>query len=187
MAEQLNDVNVAKFKEMDGMLRDNPALAKATFKLKSSWQRGTKTLIEIGTIQALGQDIFPKTRRFWIMTDDPDVLGGVDSAPTPAETLVAALAGCLTSGIASNAAMFDVPLDGIDIDMEAAVDFRGLFGHDKSVRPGFSDIHYTVTIKSPAPEDKVRRCKETIDRKSPVRDTLANPVRITSDFVYKPR
>ena len=79
-----------------------------------------------------------------------------------------------------------VPI-GIDIDMEADMDFRGLLGHDKSVRNGFSDIRYTVTIKSPAPEDKVRRCKETIDRKSPVRDTLANPVRITSDFVYKPR
>jgi uncharacterized OsmC-like protein len=187
MADQLNDVNVPKFKEFDGIVRKNPPVSKATVKLKSTWRRGTKALIEVGTIQALGRDLFPRTRRFWIMTDDPDVLGGVDSAPTPAETLVAALAGCLTSGIASNAALFDVPLDEIDIDMEADMDFRGLLGHDKSVRNGFSDIRYTVTIKSPAPEDKVRRCKETIDRKSPVRDTLANPVRITSDFVYKPR
>ena len=187
MAEQVNDVNVPKIKELDGLMRSNPALAKATVKMKSTWRRGTKTLIEVGTIQAVGQDLFPRTRRFWVTTDDPDVLGGVDSAPTPAETLVAALAGCVTSGIATNAALFDVPLDGIDIEMEADMDFRGLLGHDKSVRNGFSDIRYTVTIKSPAPEDKVRRCKETIDRKSPVRDTLANPVRITSDFVYKPR
>src|SRR5207245_11228250 len=118
---------------------------------------------------------------------DPDRLGGGDGRPPPAGTRAAALAGRAPSGIASNAAMFDVPLDGIDIDMEAALDFRGVLGHDKSVRTGFSDIRYTVTIKSPAPEDKVRRCKETIDRKSPVRDTLANPVRITSEFVYKPR
>ena len=188
MAErQLNDVNVAKIKEFDAMMRANPALAKTTVKLKSSWHRGTKALVEVGTIQALGQDLFPRTRRFWITTDDPDVLGGVDSAPTPAETLVAALAGCVTSGIAGNAALFDVPIDAIDIDMEADMDFRGLLGHDKSVRNGFSDIRYTVTIKSAAPEDRVRRCKETIDRKSPVRDTLANPVRIMSDFVYKPR
>ncbi len=185
--QQLNDVNVTKFKELDGMMKANPALTKTTFKLKSSWRRGTKTLVEIGTVEAAGQDLFPVTRKFWLTTDDPDVLGGVDSAPTPAETLVAALAGCVTSGIASNAAMFDVPLDGIDVAMEADLDLRGLLGHDKSVRSGFSDIRYTVTIKSPAAEEKVRRCKETIDRKSPVRDTIANPVRITSDFVYKPR
>src|SRR5262249_42754657 len=144
---------------------------------------------EIGPIHspALGQGLLPRTRRFWIMTDDPDVLGGVDSAPTPAETLVAALAGCVTSGIATNAALFDVPLDAIEIEMKADIDFRGLLGHDKSVRNGFSDIRYTVTIQSPAPEEKVRKCKETIDRKSPVRDTLANPVRVTSDLIYKPR
>ncbi len=88
--------------------------------------------------------------------------------------LLAALAGCVTSGIATNAALFDVPIDGLDIDLEADIDARG-FGHDKSVRNGFSDIRYTVTIQSPAPEDKVRRCKETIDRKSPVLDTLAKP------------
>jgi hypothetical protein len=39
--------------------------------------------------------------------------------------------------------------------------------------------------QSSAPEEKVRKCKETIDRKSPIRDTLANPVNITSELVYK--
>ena len=99
---------------------------------------------------------------------------------------MAALAGCLTSGIATNAALFDVPIDGLDIDMEGDIDLRGMLGHDKSVRSGFSDIRYTVTIQSPASEDKVRRCKETIDRKSPVGDTLANPVTSRPSFVYKP-
>ena len=48
MGEQINDVNVGKFKELDGMMRANPALTKATFKLKSTWRRGTKTLVEVG-------------------------------------------------------------------------------------------------------------------------------------------
>jgi OsmC-like protein len=54
------------------------------------------------------------------------------------------------------------------------------------VRNGFGDIRYTVTIQSPASEEKIRRCKETIDRKSPVADTIANPVNITSKFIFKP-
>ena len=120
------------------------------------------------------------------MVDEPEMLGGVDGAPFPPEVLLAALAGCVTNGTATNAALFGVPIDGIEIEMEAHTDVRGFLGHDKSVRNGITDIHYTVTIQSPAPEDKVRRCKETIDRKSPIRDTLANPVNITSKFVYKP-
>jgi putative redox protein len=141
--------------------------------------------VEIGAQEAMGKPATPPTRRFFITVDAPPGLGGVDAAATAAETLVASFAGCLTSGIAANAALFDVPIDGLSVEMEADIDFRGLLGHDKSVRNGFTDIRYTVTIESPAPEEKVRRCKETIDRKSPVGDTLANPVKITSTFVHK--
>ena len=74
----------------------------------------------------------------------------------------------------------------MSIELEADVDARGVLGHDKSVRNGVTDIRYTVSITSPASEEQVRRCKETIDRKSPVRDTLANPVTITSTLVYRP-
>jgi uncharacterized OsmC-like protein len=102
------------------------------------------------------------------------------------EVLLAALAGCVTAGIATNADLFGVPIDAMSIELEADVDARGLLGHDKSVRNGVTDIRYTVTIQSPASEEQVRRCKETIDRKSPVRDTLANPVNITSTLVYRP-
>lgn len=186
MAEPLNDINLDKIKEFDSAVRANPDMGKITVKLTSSWHRGTKVMVTVGPMHTLGNNLFPRTRRFFITTDDPEPLGGVDGAPTPVETLLAALAGCVTSATATNAAIFGVPIDALDIDMEADLDVRGLFGHDKSVRNGFSDIRYTVTIQSPAPEDKVRRCKETIDRKSAVRDTLANPVNITSNFVFKP-
>jgi uncharacterized OsmC-like protein len=117
--------------------------------------------------------------------DAPAGLGGVDAAPTAAESMLAALAGCLTSGIAANAALFNVPIEALSVEMEADIDFRGVLGHDKSVRNGFTDIRYSVSIQSPASEEQVRRCKETIDRKSPVADTLVNGVKITSTFVHK--
>jgi uncharacterized OsmC-like protein len=187
MAEQLNDVNLEAFKELDRKIRENPALGKRTIKLRSTWRRGTKAVVEVGEHYNQGSQVTPRTRRFVIMMDAPAGLGGVDSGPAAVEVALVALAGCLTSGVAANAALFDVPIDGLDIDLEGDIDLRGMLGHDKSVRSGFSDIRYTVTVQSPASEDKVRRCKETIDRKSPVGDTLANPVKITSQFVYKPR
>lgn len=187
MADQLNDVNVDAMKELDRTLRDNPGLAKRTVKVRASWLRGTKTLVEIGEHQTAGDRVTPKTRKFMVTADAPPGLGGVDGGPAAVEMLLASLAGCLTSGVAANAALFDVPLDTLDIDLEADIDLRGVFGHDKSVRNGFSDIRYTVTVQSPADESKVRRCKETIDRKSPVLDALTTPVKVSSSFVHKPR
>ena len=187
MADQLNDVNLAAMKELDQKLRDNPALAKRNIKVRASWLRGTKTLVEIGEHQVDGKRVTPSTRKFIVTGDAPPGLGGVDAGPAASEMMLAALASCLTSGIAANAALFDVPIDGLEVEMDGAIDLRGVFGHDKSVRNGFSEITYRVTIQSSAPEDKVRRCKETIDRKSPVLDGLLNPVKMSSSFVYKPR
>jgi uncharacterized OsmC-like protein len=187
MAEHVNDVNVTAMKEFDKKVRENPALGKRTVKVRASWLRGTKTLVEIGEHQTDGVRATPVTRKFMVTADAPPALGGVDAGPSAAEMLLASLAGCLTSGIAANAALFEVPIDALDIELDAAIDFRGVLGHDKSIRNGFSDIRYTVTIQSPAAEEKVRRCKETIDRKSPVMDVLTKPVTVTSSFVYKPR
>ena len=187
MSDRLNDVNLEGIMAVDNLVRENPALGKCQFKAKSSWQRGTKSQVSINAWTAGGNNMSPAPRRFTIMVDEPSELGGVDGAPNPVEVLLSALAGCVTAGIATNAQMFGVPIDAIDIDLEADVDARGFLGHDKSVRNGVTDIRYTVTIQSSAPEDKVRKCKETIDRKSPVRDTLANPVNIVSALVYKPR
>lgn len=187
MADTLNDVKIGNVKQVDQLVRENPAMGKCQFKTRSSWLRGTHTQVTVGEWSAGGQPMAPRTRRFVVMVDEPDILGGGDNAPNPLEVLMSALSGCVTLGIATNAELFGVPIDAIDIEMEADIDARGFLGHDKSVRNGITDIRYTVTIQSPAPEATVRKCKETIDRKSPIRDTLANPVNITSHFVYKPR
>jgi len=186
MALGLNDVDLEKLKATDALIRENPALAKVVVKARSRWCRGTKTEVTLSEWYAGGQRMTSPPRRFTILVDEPDLLGGLDGGPFPPEVVLAALAGCVTNATATNAALFGVPLDGIEMELEAHLDARGFLGHDKSVRNGITDIHYTITIQSPAPEDQVRKCKETIDRKSAVRDTLANPVNITSKFVYKP-
>lgn len=182
-----NGVNLEGIKQVDTLVRHNPAMGKCLFKAKSTWKRGTKSEITVDSMLAGGQEMSPATRRFKVSVDEPPFLGGEDAAPNPVEVVLAALAGCVSAGIATNADMFGVPLDAFTIDLEADVDARGMLGHDKSVRNGVSAIRYTVTIDSPASEEQVRRVKETIDRKSPIRDTLANPVSITSKLVYKPR
>jgi uncharacterized OsmC-like protein len=182
-----NGVNLEGIKQVDGLVRQNPAMGKCLFKAKSTWKRGTRSEITVDSMLAGGQEMSPAPRRFTVSVDEPPFLGGVDAAPNPVEVLLSALAGCVTAGLATNADMFGVPIDALSIDLEADVDARGMLGHDKTVRNGVTAIRYTVTIQSPASEEQVRRVKETIDRKSPVRDTLANPVEITSKLVFKPR
>src|SRR5690606_15715296 len=113
MAPGINDVDVESFKELSRKVRENPALGKRTVKVRATWKRGVKALVEIGAQDNQGKPATPPTRRFYITMDAPPGLGGVDAAPTAVESVVAAFAGCLTSGIATNAALFDIPLDGL--------------------------------------------------------------------------
>ena len=182
-----NDVDLETLKAVDQHIREAPGLGRLVFKAHSDWQRGTKTTVTLSQWSAGGNTMSPTPRRFTISVDEPPQLGGIDGAPNPVEVLLSAVAACVTAGLATNGALFDVPLDKIEIDLEADVDARGVLGHDKKVRNGVTDLRYTVTIESSAPEDKVKRVKETIDRKSPVLDTLVNPVNISSTLVYKPR
>jgi uncharacterized OsmC-like protein len=183
----LNGVNLDGLKGADSLVRQDPAMGRCTFKARSVWRRGTRSEVTIDSLNAGGQEMSPPSRRFTIAMDEPPFLGGADAHPNPVEVLLAALAGCVTAGLATNAELFGVPIEAMAIDLEADLDARGVLGHDRTVRNGVTDIRYTVTIQSPASEEQVRRCKETIDRKSPVRDTLANPVRITSTLVFQPR
>src|SRR5262245_66390572 len=91
MGEHINDVNLDGVKHLDTMVRENPAMGKMTVRVQSTWERGTKAVVTVGPIHALGGNIMPRTRRFVITSDDPAPLGGVDSAPFPPELLLAAL------------------------------------------------------------------------------------------------
>ena len=111
MALGLNDVDVDGIKAFDKRVRENPEAGKRTVKVRSTWKRGIKALVEIGAQESAGAAVTPPTRRFFVTMDGPGALGGVDAAPTAAESLVGAFAGCLISGIATNGALFDIPID----------------------------------------------------------------------------
>ena len=168
MALGLNDVDVDGM-ELDRKVRENPALGKRTVKLRSTWQRGVKALVEIGAQEILGKAATPPTRRFFVTMDAPAGLGGVDAAPTAAESMLAALAGCVTAGIAANAALFRVPIEEMSVELEADVDARGVLGHDKRVRNGVTDIRYSYPSKPP-PRNRCgsARKRSTASRRCPI-------------------
>lgn len=120
-----------------------------------------------------------------MMVDEPGVLGGGDSAPNPVECLAAGLCGCITAGIATNAELFAVALDRIDVDVDLDYDIIGLLAVDRAVPTGATGIKYTVHLKGKdgVSREQLEKCKVVIDTKSPVRNTLANAIPIRTEVV----
>lgn len=103
--------------------------------------------------------------------------GGNDAGPGPGVLERAAFGSCLAMGYATWAAVMDVPLDSIEVDVESDFDARPMLGVTDE-HPGFSSIRYHVRIESSAPEEDIRRVIDQADRLSPVRDDFARAIPI---------
>ena len=69
---------------------------------------------------------------------------------TPTEIVLAALASCLTGGVAAVAQHRGIQLRSVRATVEGDIDVRGILGMDPEVRNGFSAIRVTFEIDADA-------------------------------------
>ena len=99
--------------------------------------------------------------------------GGTNAGPSPGVLGRGAFGSCLALGYASWAARLGVPIDSLDVEVEADYDIRGELGVADDVPPGYTQVRYTVTVASRAPRADVERMIETAEKYSPYRDVFA--------------
>lgn len=180
-----NGVNLANVQGLIEAIKGTPALANVTFKANSKWLGGTKAETTVTDLMAGGQNIARPGRSFKIVSDEPPQLGGTDTAPSPVELLAAGLCGCLTAGIATNAALFGADLSKIEVSVEVDFDINGVLGLKKDSPNGATNLRYKVKLAGTGGTDKLTKAKQIIDRKSPVKNTIEMPLKITSDLIIE--
>lgn len=121
----------------------------------------------------------------WSLTGDIGIdQGGNNAGPGPGVYERAALGSCLAMGYAQQAAVLEVPINNLEVEIETEFDARGMFDIDNRP-PGFSSIKYTVRIESPAPEEEVQKVIDEADSRSPVRDDFKRAVPIERELVIQ--
>jgi uncharacterized OsmC-like protein len=134
---------------------------------------------ETQTRLGAGVDSTASIRQFSVRVDEPDGLGGLDTAPSPVEYILVALGSCQEITYRLYADALGIPLNGVSVKLKALLDLRGFFAVDETVKPGFQYIEATVTFDSPASEEDLRRLKDTVDQHCPVLDILRNPLPVS--------
>ena len=102
--------------------------------------------------------------------------GGRNSGPNPGVYGRAALGTCLAIGYGMWAAKLEIPIRSLSVEVRARYDVRGEFGIDDSIRPGYLDIVYVVTVDTDAADAEVRRWLDAADAHSSLLDDFRNPV-----------
>jgi uncharacterized OsmC-like protein len=126
-----------------------------------------------------------------IATDLPAELGGTGDKVTPGWLLRAALASCLASRIAMEAAAGRIALTKLEVLATSTSDARGMLGMTSAVgeqiTAGPCEVRLTVRISAPdVPRERVRTLIDESHRCSPVSAALGNMVPIILQIEIEP-
>ena len=173
-----NGVNTEALLGARDALREAPEAAQFTWKATSEWIDGTYSRQTIEHFQGLGAGQ-KHVKAFVLEGDHPEVFASEDRGPTPVETVLAALAGCLTAGVAAVAQNRGIQLKSVKATVEGDHDILGILGGDPEVRNGFNDVRVTFDIDADASKEEIAALVAQSQKRSAVFDALTNPTNVT--------
>lgn len=175
-----NGVDTATLFATLDAVKEAPAAAQFQFRVKNRWVSGTHSQGTIDTFFGVGAER-AHGRPTVVDADHPAELVGSDEGPTPTEYVLAALAGCLTAGVANIAAARGIELTKVESTVEGDIDLNGVLGLDRTVRNGFAGIRVHFHVEGDAPDDVLRRVVEQSKARSAVLDIVTNGVPVSID------
>jgi uncharacterized OsmC-like protein len=173
-----NGVNTEALIGARGAFEQMPEAARFTFRSACDWITGTQNRNTLNGYFGLGQE-HARKETFTISSDHPEVFAAADTAPTPPEIVLAALASCLTGGLAAVAQHRGIKLHSARAVVEGDMDVRGILGMDPDIRNGFSAIRVSFEIAADASDEDIAALVAQAQKRSAVFDMLANPSNVT--------
>lgn len=171
----LNGVDLERLALNIEAIAGQPRLAKFQFRLNNQWVDGGYNQSVIQDFYGVGKEDESRDVPFILANDEPDVLLGKDNAPNPAEYVLHALAGCLTTSIVYHAAARGYELKKVQTTLEGDLDLRGFLGIDPLVRKGYENIKVIIDIDGDFSEEEKNEIL-TLTSFSPVLDIVTNRV-----------
>jgi len=177
-----NGVDVAAILGARQALTDAPQAAQFKWRARCDWVRGTHSRTTIHSFFGLGQD-HTHRQMFAVEADHPEIFASEDNGSTPVEIALAALASCLTAGVATVATNRGVQLRSVTATLEADMDLAGILGIDGDVRHGFSNVKVIFDIDADASKADIEAIVAQSQKRSAVYDIISNPTTITVQTV----
>jgi uncharacterized OsmC-like protein len=165
-AQRLNEVDIPAVAGLAEAISAEPEKGATIWHASVAWKGAFRS-------EATVRDFDP------ILSDEPEALGGTDTAPNPVEQLLGALGNCLAVGYAANASARGIVINDLRIDLSGDLDLHSFLG----LRPGhagYDAISVDVHLDADADAGTLQELHEAVVGTSPVGHTLqaAIPVSI---------
>jgi uncharacterized OsmC-like protein len=172
-----NGVNVEALLAAREALSEAPTAAKFTWRANCDWVEGVHSRSAVEGFFGLGEEQH-HIGTYEIEADHPTQFAASDKAATPAEIALAALASCLTAGVASVAQNRGIQLHSVKATVEGDMDIYGILGIDPDVRNGFNTIRVNFDIEADATKEEIEAVVAQSQKRSAVFDVITNPTNV---------
>ena len=179
----INGVDVEQLEGAVEGISADPEVGQFTFRAETEWTDALKCVTTIDEFDQAGETV--STREFTIEGDEPEQILGERTAPNAVELLLASLGSCLSVGYAANAAAMGIDLRDLRFELEGDVDLQGFLGISEDVRPGYDSVSCTAYLDSDASKEELAELRERVETTSPLMDTIANTVQLSTDLVVE--
>lgn len=179
---KLNGVDVDRLFETVKAIKQMPQLADFKFRLRNRWLIAGQNSSTISNFYGAGQDHQHK-EPFVLDADEPAILLGEETAPSPVEYLMHALVTCVTTSLVYHAAAKGIRLQEVESRVEGDIDLHGFLGLNENVRRGYKYLKIKFRIKADVPEEQLEELCQLGPTYSPVFDSLTRgvPVEVSLD------
>jgi uncharacterized OsmC-like protein len=124
-----------------------------------------------------------RIRDFQVLSDSDPKFAGYDLGPTSPELQLGVLGSCLIHTFLIEAAKLQVPLDSLELEVIGTVDPRAGSPGFESVPAYPHNIHYAVSIESPAAKAEINALKEAAERNCMILNMLRQPQSISGELL----
>lgn len=176
--KRTNGVEADRLHETVRAVKSSPELGRFTFQIVNQWIDAGQNRSEAKPFRGQGQ-VHPHKTKLELAADEPEILLGRDTAASPVEHLLHALASCVTTSMVYHAAARGISIERVESSIEGELDLRGFLGLDPSVRNGCQQIRMKLRIKARLTDEELRELSSLGPTFSPVYDSLRNGVPIT--------
>ena len=158
----INGIDESAVRAIVSSTQGDPEQGRVQFSAVTEWHDGAHSTTTV--------------RRFTVPSDEPASLGGTDLAPNAVELVLSALGACLTVGLVYNAALQEIEIRRLSVEVQGRIDLSRFLGLPVTTPAGYTEIRVDCRIDADAPAGAIAALAARVIATSPVTDTLRRPI-----------